>query len=213
MQWSSNDVWVGTVAVHSADTLAALYGNVDVTLVTPACAPGVLDNCVVIGAVISPTDGSHGVVDACTTLRGGNHTASVGLEQVRAGVDGDSGWVGLNSSFNLGWFAINPVVVSSRLSVEDSKTGVVLATLYSSNVWVVCFFLNLRLGKVVPGVIIPASVACTITECGRAIDNFGLRERGKRVSCNFVCTFQSSNSSKSIAGSALTLILDTSDCT
>lgn len=69
-----------SVVLRSADTSTFLSSELNVTFVTPAGAPGVSDDPVVLAILVTPTDGGDGVVDLGTAGSTSEDTASVQLE-------------------------------------------------------------------------------------------------------------------------------------
>ena len=82
----------GVVGVGGHAALVAALGHLDVAVETPAGAPGVLDEPVVLSVLGSVADGQHSVVQVIVAIHAARlvvNAARVQLEREVAGVDGD----------------------------------------------------------------------------------------------------------------------------
>jgi hypothetical protein len=73
------------VVLRSTSTSTFYSSELNVTFISPACAPRVSDNPVIHTGLGTPTDGSNGVVNLCTARRSREDTASIQLECRRSG--------------------------------------------------------------------------------------------------------------------------------
>ena len=90
------------VVLATADTTALVSGDSDVTSVTPAGAPGVSNDPVVLASLVTITNHSDGVVDLGWAGRVIEDTASVHLERSISGGECDGNGTSVKSSLVLG---------------------------------------------------------------------------------------------------------------
>ena len=84
-----SESWVEGLHLDTADSLSRDHGELDVSSITPASAPGVLDEPVVLAALGSPSGSEHGVVKSGSTFSAVKDTATVELENRLVGLNGD----------------------------------------------------------------------------------------------------------------------------
>lgn len=88
--------------LDTADTLTRLNTDLNVTCVTPASTPGVL-NKVVFGTVIgSVTNSKNSVVKTGSARRSRQDTTGVTLENSSVSLNGDSNWLLVKGGLKLG---------------------------------------------------------------------------------------------------------------
>mmetsp|Transcript_73221 Transcript_73221/g.101566 ORF Transcript_73221/g.101566 Transcript_73221/m.101566 type:complete len:292 (+) Transcript_73221:161-1036(+) len=181
-------------------------------MVTPGGGPRVLDEPVVLTVLGTGTDSKDGVVEL-STATGGENTRMVGLESASIGLNGDGERSLVKSRLHLaGVVGGDKFVVTGT---NDSLGRVVGARTIFAGVSVVRLELELvRLG-VLESVLLETTVATVVTplETGGAVNELLLGERDELSSSEEVSTLKGTGGGESPAGTALTLILDTSNGT
>lgn len=122
--------------------VGVLNGKFDVSVVTPGCTPGVLNEPVFGSVIRSPSDAKDTVVEVDTAGGSGEDSTGVLLEGSLVGLNGDGDW----SLFELGLECISIVLsdISVGSDLEGSSDGGVACWSVSSsrNVWVLGFGWN-----------------------------------------------------------------------
>jgi len=92
-----SDGWADSSHLDTADTWAITdIGDLEVSVVTPGGAPGVLDEVVGLSVLGSVSNGEDTVVELSSASGGVEDARSVSLEGTLVGLDGDGGWSGLD---------------------------------------------------------------------------------------------------------------------
>jgi len=115
--------WVVDILVDAADAGPACraHADLDIAVVTPAGAPGVLNEPVsTVSGVSAIADSKDGVVDGGSASGGGNNTTGVLLEDSLISFDGNRVWLDHNSGLHKGVAATGIVVSSGALGVHDA---------------------------------------------------------------------------------------------
>jgi len=86
---SRSALWLAGLHLDTADTFSIDHGDLDVTLVTPGFAPGVLHEPVVLAVVSSITNAENTVVKLGSALGGVKDATLVELEDSLVGLDGN----------------------------------------------------------------------------------------------------------------------------
>jgi len=95
--------WPDGGLLDTADTDGSFNSSdVDVTFISPVGSPGVSNDVVILGTVITVSDGGDGVIELGSAGSRVNNTGSVTLEDTGSGADGDGGWSTSNSCLQLG---------------------------------------------------------------------------------------------------------------
>jgi hypothetical protein len=89
--------------LDTADTKSFDGSDVDVTTFTPASAPGVSDDVVILTIFGSVSDGSDGVIELSSALWVVEDSGFVTLERHGVSFNGDRGWAFSNGSLKLSW--------------------------------------------------------------------------------------------------------------
>ena len=89
---SSVGGWVQVLHLDTADTFAWNSGNLDVSRVSPAGAPGVSDDPVVLAILCAESDSTDGVIELGTAAGIVQDSTSVHLEAQLVSLDGQSDW-------------------------------------------------------------------------------------------------------------------------
>jgi len=89
------------VLLDTADTLARLNTDLDVTLVTPGGTPRILDKVVLDTVFFTVTNSKDSVVKAGSAGRSSEDTTVVTLENSSVSLNGDSNWLLVKSGLKL----------------------------------------------------------------------------------------------------------------
>jgi len=89
--------------LDTADTKSFDGSDVDVTTFTPASAPGVSDDVVILTVLGSISDGSDSVIELGSTFWVVQDSGLVSLERHGVSFNGDRGWAFGNGSLKLRW--------------------------------------------------------------------------------------------------------------
>ena len=200
--------------LDTADTLAIDGGDLDVTLITPAGAPRVTDDVVVLagGGIGAIADSGDGVVEVGAAGGGVHDTGLVHLEDELVGLDGDGGGGSGNGGLELGNGVSLDVVVGRDEDLLLGGVGLAGAgDTGSRGVGVVSLELLGGLLEVLEGGVLPTTVA---TVGGLvAGDNLLLGEGKELAGLQEVSTLDGAGGRESPAGAASGLILDGVDGT
>jgi len=200
---------------HGGNTTVVVLvsAHPDVTVLSPARSPGVLNNPVIRSAAGSPSDGQDSVIQ----LSGRASwlvvdSRSVQLEGSLRSVNGNRG--GTNSNLGL------EIALVSRVDVDESSGStstvgwVVLASSILGGVRIRSLGVKTLVGDDVGhGLSHETSVASLVSLRPRAIHQILLRERGEFALAEEVASLGGSSGGKGPARSALLLVLDLSDGT
>jgi len=194
----------GTVSVIELVT----GGEVNVTLLTPAGTPGVLDNESFITADSGVANSQDSVVQT-VTASALDDTRAVELEDVFISFDGDGDWLSDQSSLE-GISVLSGDEVRSTVGL-DGNSLLELASAVDSLVWVGELEFETVVSSVGEGFNWVTTVATIIV--GVTVNNLLLREAEKLVVVDLVPSFQDTGGGESPARTALALILDLGDGT
>lgn len=211
---SVGDSWVEGLLLDTADTLAINGGDLDVTLITPAGAPRVSDDVVLLarGGISAVADSSDGVVKVGTAGGGVEDTGLVHLEDELVGLNGDGSWLegdgGLEGRDGVG---LDVGVARDLDLLEGLVRGAGAGGAGARGVWVVRVqFIGVGL-QVVEGRVLPTAIAA---EGGLvAGDDLLLGEGDELTGLEEVSTLNGGDSREGPAGSASGLVLDGVDGT
>ena len=149
--------WPERDLLDTADTDTWDGSDLDVSLVSPRGTPGVSDDVVVLGSIVSVSDGGDGVVELGSASGGVEDSTGVHLEDRSVGLNGDGGWSLGNGSLEL----INGLGSNVGVGGNTNLTlgGRVLAGSISGSVWIVSLeLLSVGLG-IGEGVVLPSTRA------------------------------------------------------
>jgi len=160
--------------LDTADTLTRLNTDLNVTLLTPAGTPGVL-NKVVFGTVGGSVTNSHNsVVKASSARRSRQDTTGVTLENSFVGLNGDSNWLLVKGGLKLGGRVVR--YLREGFSVDFTFAGACLARSIFTGVFVVRLELNSVGLSVIEGIILPTTVATLVSVRSGAVNKLLLRK-------------------------------------
>jgi len=148
--------WVGSSLENTADVVGS---DSDVSLISPAGAPGVLDKEEVLSVEGSVSDGEDTVVEV-GSASGGDDSRSVTLEGVLVGLDGDGDWLLVDGGLELSGGLGN---INESSNLADSLGGNVLASSISGGVSVVGLELEWVGLDVFEGIVHQTSVATFVS--------------------------------------------------
>lgn len=195
--------------LDSADTFSADLGYSHVAGLTPGSSPGVSHDPVALVAVASVADNTDGVIERGTTSGVVEDTgsvsgedASVGLDEDRDGLLGDSGLHGADAVGRDHSVGGSPYTSSSSVVSARAILGRVGVRVLSHEV---------VLGSVVEGLLLPSTIASVVG--GVAINKLLLGEGQESAGLDEVASFKGSSGGERPARTALSLILDTVDGT
>jgi len=196
--------------LDSADTGTIGNTDLDVSIDTPVGTPGVLDEEVFLSVFGTISDCEDSVVEGGSAGGGGEDTTGILLEDSLVGLDGDGNWALVEGGLELVWVLGLDGLVSGG---TDGSLGFVVfagAAIFG-NVWVVG--LGLEWGSL--GVEEGKGHGTTIASMVQpgAVNELGLGEGDEVSGGNEVSTLQGTGGGESPAGTALSLVLDWSNCT
>ena len=212
--WSDDDSVGGRVErvlLDTADTGSGLNTDSDVTLITPPGVPRVLDEVVFDTVEGTVTNSKDSVVEVSTAFGTSDDTRGVVLEDGSVGLNGDGNGLLVEGRLECGGgFALNGGVFGGT---NSTGVGTSLARTVSASVSVVRLVSKFVGLGVFVSVVLPATVATTVTIAARAVNKLLLRERNELAGGNEVGTFETTSGGEGPAGTATTLILDGGDGT
>ena len=131
----------GSERLHldTADTFAFNGSDLDVTLVTPSCTPGVSYDVVLFTTLSSVTNSGDGVVKVGTASSGVENTAVVHLEDRLVGFDGDGNDTLVKGGHELGLGVLLEELSTSNSNLTTRSHASIASTSLSLSrgVWVV----------------------------------------------------------------------------
>jgi hypothetical protein len=140
------------------------------------------------------------------------NTSGVELEGVVGSIDGNGDGTNVgNSGLELRFRARGNIVVAS--DVGGNVLGVVLASLSLRDVWVRSLSVNSALHDVLESIIHQTTVAASVSEARRAVDEVSLRQTNELASLESVLTLNGASGGERPARAALALVLDWSNNT
>ena len=155
--------WPERDLLDTADTNSVNGGNLDVSLVSPGGTPRVSDDVVVLGSIVSVSDGGDGVIKLGSARLGVEDSGLVELEDGSVGLDGDGNWLSSDGGLELRDGSGSNVGVLGNTNL--TLGGRVLAGSISSSVWIV----RLELLSVGLGVVESVGLPSTIASIGGGI--------------------------------------------
>jgi len=191
------------VSLDSADTVSVGKTNSDVSLVTPARTPRVLDD-----VMVSTVSNSENSVVENVTAAGGDDSIGVVSKHLLVSLDGDSNGTGVQGSLEVSNTNRHREVAGG---IGNTLGFVGSATLVVGFVRVVSLKDDSVLLSVVESVILPATIA-TVVEVD-TVNILLLGEGEESGVLNLEVSLKSTSGREGPAGSALTLILDRGDST
>ena len=205
-----SDSWSNTGHEHSAHASAVtVVGHLDVAVVSPGCAPGVLDEEVGLSVVSAVSDSEHTVVELGSTAGGVvEDTALVELEGHLVGLNGDGGGSSLDGGLHGGGRVGLDVDVAGVVS--DTGNGGVAGSI-SGLVWVVGLEISL-VGLVPLECALHGATRASHGSVVVAINELLLGEGLEGSVRDEVGTLKSAGGREGPAGSALALVLHWGDC-
>jgi len=202
-------------AAGSGGVGAGAAGEEDVAGQTPACAPGVLDDPVVLAVLSAVADGQDTVVElwvSATAAAGGHDSRGVQLPSSGGGINGDGDWL-----LNQGGLESNFVVHIDVAAAGDGGRGgasALGAGAVGGGVWVSSLSAEtLVLDDPGEGVLHQTSAAALVAGGLGAVNKLLLGERSELASLEEDGTFDGAGGGKRPARSALSLVLDGGDGT
>ena len=207
--------WVGWGSgLDTADTSTIFDSDLDVSCVSPGCAPRVLDE-VVLGTVLDTvSDGEDTVVKVGSALGSGDDTGVVHLEDELVGLDGDGDWLLVEGGLELLWGVDGDISVGGNLEGGALSLGGIAGSLSSASggVWVGGLGGDgVGLGPL-EGLVHKTSVASEILGgTVVALDEVLLGEGFELASGDEVSTFEATSGGEGPARSAAALVLDIGD--
>ena len=149
--------WPERDLLDTADTNTWDGSDLDVSLVSPRGTPGVSDDVVVLGSIVSVSNGGDGVIELSSASGGVEDSTGVHLEDRSVGLNGNGGWSLGNGSLELRNGLGSNVGVGGNTNL--TLGGGVLAGSVSSGVWIVSLeLLSVGLG-IGEGVVLPSTSA------------------------------------------------------
>ena len=149
--------WPERDLLDTADTNTWDGSDLDVSFVSPRGTPGVSDDVVVLGSIVSVSNGGDGVIELSSASGGVEDSTGVHLEDRSVGLNGNGGWSLGNGSLEL----INGLGSNVGVGGNTNLTlgGGVLAGSVSGSVWIVSLeLLSVGLG-IGEGVVLPSTSA------------------------------------------------------
>jgi hypothetical protein len=186
-----------------ADTTAWGDTDLNVTLVTPWGAPGVLDKVEFIAILSAIAYSEDSVVNIGTATRHKN-TSTVVLEGTAVSSNRNSDGLLSNSSLELRRTVVRDIFEAWYTNL--TLGWVVFASLISTSVFVVRFKLNLGFLSVLESVILETTVAATVILV--AVNELLLRERKKFTRGDLMSSFHGTRGGERPAGTTASLIFD-----
>jgi hypothetical protein len=187
------------VVLRSANTLTFNGTDLDVTSITPAWAPGVSHDPVVLTILSSPTDDGDGVIDLGSASRSSKDTRSVQLEGRAASSKSNTEDTLLDTSLVLGNRSWLNSRVGAYSNLATSGFGGRASTCLGS-VWILSFEDLWGRLEVVPGPEVPSTLATM--GFGVAVNELLLRESKESTTSSLVSILGTSSGSERPAGTA-----------
>ena len=153
--------WEGWLLVNTTDVGGT---KLDVTFVTPAASPRVLDEEVVFSTFGSVSDSEDTVVEGGSALGRGNDTRGVHLEDRLVGLNGDGNWSSSEGSLKVSTGGVLFDIGESN-DFTNSLGGIILALvpeMVSSSVWIVSLEHEWALLDVLESVVHKTTVATLV---------------------------------------------------
>jgi len=170
--------WEDWLHLDTADTLAVDDGESDEAIFAPACAPGVLDDPVLLAMIGTVTNGEDSVVKIGAARCGVEDTIFVVLKCRLVSLDGDREWLTSKGGLHLGNVIFLDVGVGCDLG-SSLALRIVLALAIQASVCVHRLKFGVVRLVVLEGLVLPATVASMVS--GGAVHKLLLRE-GKKLS-------------------------------
>ena len=209
--------WVGWGSrLDTADTGTVLDSDLDVSVVTPGCTPGVLDKVVGSSVLDSVSDGEDTVVEGGSAGSASEDTGGVHLEGGLVGLDGDGDWLLGEGGLELVWGVLGDVSVGADGDLTlGKKVGLAGSSgAITGGVWVDGFLDHGVALGVLEGLVHKTTVATKVLQDAVVALNELLLREGKEFSRgDEVSTLEGTGGGEGPAGSALSLVLHWSDGT
>jgi len=121
--------------LDTADTKSFDSSDIDVTTLTPASTPGVSNDVVILGSIITPSDGGDGVIELSSALWVVHDSGLVTLERISVSFNSHGGWSLGNGSLKLGWRLWSNSRV--RCNFDSTSDALVLASSVDTFIWII----------------------------------------------------------------------------
>jgi len=202
--------WVAGLAGNTA--LVSTASHLDVSGITPASSPGVLDDPVgTIVGISTVSDGQNSVVDGLGAARVDVHTRAVELESLSGSVEGDRYWADGSDSVQQ-----VVLIITSDANVAGAGGSSVSAAVTTASIsaFIRIAGFGIDSAVVLDVVVSPlddAAVASVVSVAGTAVDQILFAEGNQLAGFTEILSFQSTSGRERPAASALSLIFNTGD--
>ena len=207
--------WVGWGSrLDTADTGTVLDSDLDVSVVSPGWAPGVLDKVVGSSVLDSVSDGEDTVVEGSSAGSASEDTGGVHLEGSFVGLDGNGNWLLGEGGLELLWGVLGDVSVGadSDLTLGEQVGLAGSSGAITGGVWVDGLLNHSVALSVLEGLVHKTTVAAKVLqEAVVALNELLLREGKEFSRGNEVSTLEGTGGGEGPAGSTLSLVLDWGD--
>jgi len=189
--------------------LILITAHADVSGLTPAGSPGVLDFPVVLSSVSSVSNKQHTVIEV-SAASAAEHTRGVVLKAILIGFNGDRDRLAVNGSTQ-GILVGLDISVAREFGVGRSLAARRFAGAVLTDVRISSLSAETVGLAVSEGAIHQSTVATEVSVLASAVNQLLLRQGDEILGTDCDDTFHGAGSGEGPAGTALTLVLDTSD--
>ena len=177
------------------------------TIFTPWCSPWVSDNPVVnTSGSSSVTDSDYCMILTGTTTSSRDYAAWVEVEIIACSTNSNCNGTFVKCSFQSLWVLWSNHLI--WLNLCDTSSCFCFAGLCISCIWIINFTLDWCHHCILKDPVWPSTTASLVTRNMATIDNLLLRHVNEGSCLNCMSTLYSANSSKSIATTAVSLVLN-----